>query len=219
MLQNANAVICGGAKLNSAEQEWLFHTFGIRFHVVYGQTEVSGIVMDSVQDMSRYRISMIGKPMTGVHAFVDERGELFIESDCVCMGYAMCREDLAMGDENKGLIATGDLAEQDADGCFYLKGRVKRIVKILGRRFNLDEIENLLCKLAESVDFAYTGEQDELNVYYAAVGLQKTDNDIEKSCIEFLTGKLGIPFTMIHMHAVPQIPKSSAGKKLYYRLC
>ena len=40
----------------------------------------------------------------------DIQGELVFEGLGVCMGYAECRADLAKGDENHGVLKTGDVA-------------------------------------------------------------------------------------------------------------
>ena len=55
-------------------------------------------------------------------------------------------EDLAKGDELHGVLRTGDLARQDDDGYFYITGRLKRFLKMFGKRFNLDDVEKMLSR-------------------------------------------------------------------------
>lgn len=50
----------------------------------------------------------------------------------VTLGYATSKEDLLKGDENHGIMHTGDLARRDADGCYFIVGRLKRFLKIFG---------------------------------------------------------------------------------------
>lgn len=220
---NLNAAICGGAKLDETEQEWLVSVLGSKFYMVYGQTECMGIVMAAFCDRPGVKTGTAGKPIEGINAFLDEKGELIIESPCVCMGYAMDYRDLAKGDENQGIVATGDLAREDEDGYFYLIGRIRRIVKIMGKRFNLDEVEEFLKNVVGSCEFACTGEQDELNVYYEEAGWTEMkdagNNDNGRRFRKILSEKLHIPPEMIHCKRIEQIPRSGAGKILYYQLC
>ena len=60
------------------------------------------------------------------------------------MGYAKNYKDLIKADENKGILATGDLARKDEDGYLYVIGRKSREVKLYGHRVNLDELEGIL---------------------------------------------------------------------------
>lgn len=70
-------------------------------------------------------------------------GELCYEGPNVTLGYAQGAEDLARGDERHGRLLTGDIAYVDEDGFYYITGRKKRFVKIMGKRVNMDEIEQL----------------------------------------------------------------------------
>jgi acyl-CoA synthetase (AMP-forming)/AMP-acid ligase II len=60
------------------------------------------------------------------------------------MGYASTGEDLARGDELRGVLRTGDIGYLDDEGFLFLVGRSKRIAKIFGLRINLDEVEAIL---------------------------------------------------------------------------
>ena len=53
-------------------------------------------------------------------------GELVYEGKNVTLGYAECGADLAKGDERHGILETGDMAQFDQDGYYYIVGRKKR---------------------------------------------------------------------------------------------
>ena len=95
----------------------------------------------------------------------DRVGEMIYYGPNVTLGYAQQRADLAKGDENHGRLVTGDMARRDADGFYYIVGRKKRFVKILGKRVNLDEMERLLKKNFDSIDIACAGADDRLGVF------------------------------------------------------
>ena len=73
-------------------------------------------------------------------------GELVYQGENVTMGYAESYFDLQKGDENDGLLHTGDLGMRDEDGFYYITGRLNRFLKMYGNRINLDEIEDILNK-------------------------------------------------------------------------
>jgi long-chain acyl-CoA synthetase len=78
------------------------------------------------------------------------------------MGYANSLEDLAKGDELKGILHTGDVGYKDEDGDFYITGRLKRFIKIFGNRISLDEIEHFL--KSNSIDAICVGIDNKLMV-------------------------------------------------------
>lgn len=71
-------------------------------------------------------------------------GELVYEGENVTLGYAECGDDLIKGDERGGVLQTGDMAQFDKDGYYYIVGRKKRFLKIYGNRVNLDEMDRLI---------------------------------------------------------------------------
>ena len=70
--------------------------------------------------------------------------ELIYKGNNVCMGYAENIQDLKRGDENKGILKTGDVAYKDKDNFYYLVGRKDRYIKIYGMRINLQDLEEII---------------------------------------------------------------------------
>ena len=50
----------------------------------------------------------------------DATGEMVYRGENVTLGYAVCGEDLIKGDENHGVLHTGDIAHRDADGYYFI---------------------------------------------------------------------------------------------------
>ncbi len=61
-----------------------------------------------------------------------------------------------------GWLWTGDLAERDADGFFYHRGRAKEVLKIGGHRVSPVEIEQVLARHPDVREAAVFGVQDAL---------------------------------------------------------
>ena len=137
-------------------------------------------------------------------------GEMCYEGENVTMGYARCREDLALGDERKGFLPTGDIAWRDADGFYFIKGRMGRFLKIFGNRIGLDECEQIL-KSAVSCECACTGTDERLMVWL-------TDESYRDVAVETLIRAVKLPANVIETKIIDSLPKNEAGKILYSKL-
>ena len=149
-----------GGKLNIDTENYLENVCGkkkIKFFKMYGQTEASPRISILQWKHFKKKKSSVGKPLRGSKIIIiDKRGnkikknnvigEIYLEGENVCLGYAKSIKDLFKKDTNKKKLLTGDLAFKDEDGFLYIVGRKKRIIKIFGIRINMDDIENLLKK-------------------------------------------------------------------------
>ena len=128
---------------------------GMRFFVMYGQTEATARMSWLPWEEIRRRPGSIGISIPGGEfSLLDENGELITEpeqigelvyrGENVTLGYAQNRFDLNKSDENCGVLHTGDMARRDSDGFYYIVGRKKRFLKLFGNRVNLDDVEGLL---------------------------------------------------------------------------
>ncbi len=135
---------------------------GLEFVVMYGQTEAGPRISYVPPARLRAKPGSIGIAVPGGELDLDPAtGELVFRGPNVMLGYATRREDLEKDDECGGVLRTGDLARRDADGYFYITGRLKRFVKISGNRVNLDEVEVMLAmELGQAV--ACSGGDDDL---------------------------------------------------------
>ena len=139
----------------------------------------------------------------------EKEGELVYKGKNVSMGYAMSRADLAKGDENNGVLVTGDMAKRDCDGYYYIVGRKKRFIKLFGNRVNLDETERLLKNVIS--DCACSGRDDEMVIYI-------TDKNKLKKINRYIAEKTSINHQAFIVKYVTEIPKNSSGKTIYSKL-
>lgn len=211
-----------GGKLSSAMQKefavWAKEK-GKRFYIMYGQTEATARMSYLPEERCLDKIGSIGIPIPGGRFLIkapdgnyidkpDTVGELIYMGSNVSLGYAQCRKDLINGDENNGVLETGDMARKDEDGYYYVVGRKKRFIKIYGVRIGLDECEQLLINKYEGAEFACTGCDDELHIY-------TTDSQINEQVCSWLSEVLHISRKAFTSHYIEEIPKNNAGKKLY----
>lgn len=187
------------------------------FIVMYGQTEAAPRMSYLPFDKALEKYASIGIAIPGGRLSVrdvndqeittpDTDGELIYEGPNVCMGYAECIEDLAKGDENHGVLHTGDEARFDRDGYFYITGRMKRFVKVWGNRCNLDATEQLA--KAITTNCACVGVDDKITVFV-------TEEGLEDRIKAYLVDKTGLNIRAFAVKVVEAIPTLPSGKLDY----
>ena len=192
----------------------------IDFYVMYGQTEATARISYLPCEYAQTKVGSVGIPIPGGKMWLEDNegnrihsagvsGELVYQGDNVTLGYAEDYLDLAKGDENKGLLHTGDIAECDEDGFFTIVGRTKRFLKMYGSRINLDEIEQLVAE--EGYDCACSGEDNELVIY-----LTKS-KEIE-NIKSYISTKMKIHPSGIVVRYINKVPRNESGKILYSEL-
>lgn len=222
-LPDLTLMIQAGGKLSKKLQkefgEYAAAT-GKRFVVMYGQTEATARMSylppaDCLRKIGSIGIAIPGGSFSILdddHAELTEPnaiGELCYDGPNVSLGYAHCADDLQLGDERHGRLFTGDIAYCDEEGFYYIAGRKKRFVKIMGKRVNMDEVEQLFKNAFADRDFACTGGDDDLLVFTTA---PETDcSDLE----DFLVAKAGLHPSCFTIRSVAAIPKNSSGKTQY----
>lgn len=137
-------------------------------------------------------------------------GELVYEGKNVTLGYAEKGEDLVLGDERHGRLETGDMAQIDEDGFYYIVGRKKRFLKIYGNRVNLDEIDRLI-KGEFEIEVASAGVDDQMYIFLS-------DETMANAVRDFVISKTKLNPIAVKMITIDEIPKNDSGKTLYKEL-
>lgn len=137
-------------------------------------------------------------------------GELVYEGKNVTLGYAEKGEDLILGDERHGRLETGDMAQFDQDGYYYIVGRKKRFLKIYGNRVNLDEIDRMI-KGEFSIEVASAGVDDHLYIFV-------TEEKMTEKVRDFVVAKTKLNQAAFRVIAIDEIPKNDSGKTRYKEL-
>jgi long-chain acyl-CoA synthetase len=206
-------------ELNREFSDYCLHTKK-RLFIMYGQTEATARMSYLPPEHSLTKLGSMGIPIPGGEfSLIDESGvtiegneiigELVYSGRNVSMGYAECGDDLNKGDDNKGILNTGDIAKRDSDDFYYIVGRKKRFIKIYGNRVNLDETERLLKRVIS--DSACIGTDDHMKIYI---------NDINRidEIRNYVSSKTGIHHSAFVIKYIDKIPKNSSGKTIYSKL-
>lgn len=219
-LPDLRVITQGGGKLD----EDLFRAcvdyaerFDKRFVPTYGQTEGTARMAYLEPEMAKYKPGSIGKAepngrlsivtADGTETFEGEaEGEMVYRGENVTLGYATSVDDLMKGDENGGVLHTGDIARRDADGYYYIVGRMKRFLKIFGLRIGLDEIEHLV-RSSFDTDCLCGGTDELLTV-------RVTNAALVDGVRDFIMEKTGLYHKNFEVVAVDKIERNEAGKAI-----
>lgn len=192
----------------------------IRFYTMYGQTEATARISYLPADKVLTKTGSIGIAIPNGKITLEDSsgniistpkrdGELIYQGDNVMMGYAETASDLALEDQLNNTLRTGDIAQFDEDGFFYITGRLKRFIKIFGNRVNLEEIEHELG--SQGFDCKCIGED---NLLIIATLAEKHHEEIQ----QYVTQKYHFHHSVIKLFTVTEFPLSSSGKLQYSQL-
>lgn len=195
---------------------------GKKFIVMYGQCEATARMGYLPADKSQQKCGSMGIAIPGgkfhlidvdgndiTQPFVT--GELVYEGPNVTLGYAECGEDLSKQDERNGILQTGDMAQVDNDGFYYIVGRKKRFLKIYGNRVNLDEIDRLIKAKFGNLEVASTGVDDHMYIFV-------DEDKYADAVVSFVVEKTGLNPAAFQAIVIDEIPKNDSGKTLYKEL-
>ncbi len=201
----------------------LMHEFadgrGAKFFVMYGQTEAAPRMTTLPHAAFAAKTGSVGVALPGGRIGVErdgdpvaagESGDIVYTGPNVMLGYASCREDLALGDEMHGRLETGDVGYVDADGFLYLTGRTKRFAKIAGLRLGLDQMEK---EFVSAATVACVDGGDKILVYYDDAAESVLKDRVRAIAIEYK-----IPSMSFALKRIAAIPRTTGGKINYGQL-
>ena len=196
----------------------LFKSNNKKFISMYGAAEATARMSYLDWKYAEDKFGSIGKPIVGGEFSLENNngqkinetnveGELIYKGNNVCLGYANHISDLSLGDINKGILKTGDIALKDKDDFFYLKGRKDRYVKIFGLRLNLDELEELVSNYGVE-NICKFDTENKINIL-----IKENTNNF--NLIKYISGKLSLHPNVFSIKKVNQFPMTKNLKIKY----
>ncbi len=209
--------ISGGAPLPLYILE-VWQKRGIVFKQGYGLTEVGVNCFAMSAEDSLCKPGSIGKPMMFTQARLvtdgqevagGEVGELWLRGPHVCKGYWNNPEATAAALDAEGWFHTGDLARRDADGFYYIAGRLKDMIISGGVNIYPAEIEAELLQHAAVRDAAVIAVPHatwgEVGVAFV-VALAPVSGEELGSFLAHRLGKYKIPREFVFVDELPRTP-------------
>ena len=223
-----------GEPINPEAWEWYYHVVGDgRCAIVdtWWQTETGGIMISPVPGVTDLKPGSATRPFFGVSAaLLDGEGD---ELAGEAVGNLVITQSwpgqirTIYGDHQRcidtyfktypGYYFTGDSARRDADGCYWVTGRVDDVINVSGHRLGTAEIESALVlheAVAEAAVVGYPHEIKGQGIYaYVTLmtGLQPTE-ELRSDLVRFVSKEIGAFARPEVIQFAPGLPKTRSGK-------
>ncbi len=223
-----------GEPINPEAWEWYYHVVGdSRCPIVdtWWQTETGGHLITPLPGATDLKPGSASKPFFGIQpAIVDENGK---ELEGECQGNLVMKHPwpgqmrTVYGDHKRfietyfsqypGMYFSGDGCRRDADGYYWITGRVDDVLNISGHRLGTAEVESALVlhpKVAEAAVVGYPHDIKGQGIYaYVTLmsGVQSSD-ELKEKLIQLVRKEIG-PFAKPDtIQWAPGLPKTRSGK-------
>jgi fatty-acyl-CoA synthase len=166
-------VMAGGALVPADLVRRIEKTLGVKFVIIFGQTECGGVAtMASPDDSPDDKAETIGRALTDFEIKVVDTatgetvapgtiGELCLRGFSVMHGYFEMPDATSDAIDGEGWLRSGDLATMDDRGYCRIEGRLKEMIIRGGENIYPAEIESLLFAHPDVADVAIVGVPDD----------------------------------------------------------
>ena len=223
-----------GEPINPEAWEWYYHVVGdAQCPIVdtWWQTETGGILITPLPGVTDLKPGSATKPFFGIEpAILNQEGEILegaSEGNLVILGSWPGQMRTVYGDHQRFIdtyfstfentYTTGDGARRDADGYYWITGRVDDVLNVSGHRMGTAEVESALVsheKVAEAAVVGYPHEIKGQGIY-AYVTLMQGENPDDLLLNElklWVRKEIGSIATPDLIQWAPDLPKTRSGK-------
>ena len=195
------------------------------------QTETGGVMISPLPGATTLKPGSATKPFFGVQpALLDAEGRVLegaAEGNLVIADSWPGQMRTLWGDQQRfidtyftayrGYYFTGDGARRDADGDYWITGRVDDVINVAGHRMGTAEVESALVGHAAVAEAAVVGCPHEIKGQgiYAYVTLKigvESSDALMRELILHVRHEIGPIATPDHIHWAPGLPKTRSGK-------
>jgi acetyl-CoA synthetase len=223
-----------GEPINSEAWQWYHNVVGRQTCAIvdtWWQTETGGIMITPLPGSTPLKPSSATLPFFSIKpAIINEKGE---ELEGECEGFLVIKEPhpgicrSVYGDHQRyeqtyfsvypGYYFTGDGARRDADGYYWITGRVDDVLNVSGHRMGTAEIESAINMHEDIIESAVVGVNHDIKGVgiYAYVtprdGVEITA-EVKKGICAMVRKVIGPIATPDWIHPAPGLPKTRSGK-------
>ncbi len=223
-----------GEPINPEAWEWYHRVVGNgRCPIVdtWWQTETGGIMISPLPGATKLKPGSATLPFFGLQpALVDDKGVLLEganQGNLVLLDSWPGIARTVFGDHDryvqtyfsayKGMYFTGDGCRRDADGYYWITGRVDDVINVSGHRLGTAEVESALVshpKVAEAAVVGYPHDIKGQGIYcYVTLNAGLTfDDALRKELVTHVRKEIGPIATPDMIQFAPGLPKTRSGK-------
>ncbi|PKM16791.1 MAG: acetate--CoA ligase [Gammaproteobacteria bacterium HGW-Gammaproteobacteria-2] len=223
-----------GEPINPEAWRWYHEVVGdARVPIVdtWWQTETGGILISPLPAAIPQKPGSATVPFFGVQpALVDTNGVILegeAEGNLVLLDSWPGQMRTVYGDHQRfidtyfrtypGMYFTGDGCRRDADGYYWITGRVDDVINVSGHRIGTAEVESALVAHAKVAEAAVVGCPHDIKgqgIYaYVTLNAGETPSDeLRKELVAWVRKEIGPIATPDHLQWAPSLPKTRSGK-------
>ncbi|VXB37412.1 acetyl-CoA synthetase [Luteimonas sp. 9C] len=223
-----------GEPINPEAWRWYYEVVGdARCPIVdtWWQTETGGILISPLPGAIDAKPGSATKPFFGVQpALVDANGVVLegaAEGNLVITDSWPGQMRSVYGDHQRfidtyfkaypGSYFTGDGCRRDADGYYWITGRVDDVINVSGHRIGTAELESALVAHPKVAEAAVVGFPHDIKGQgiYAYVTLKDGvdySEDLRKELVKHVRSEIGPTASPDHIQWAPGLPKTRSGK-------
>ncbi len=223
-----------GEPINPEAWEWYWRVVGGgRCPIVdtWWQTETGGAMITPLPGATALKPGSATNPMFGVvPQLVDSEGQVLAGATegnlCITQSWPGQMRSV-WGDHARffqtyfttypGKYFSGDGCRRDADGYYWITGRVDDVINVSGHRMGTAEVESALVAHAKVAEAAVVGMPHEIKgqgIYaYVTLNAGETDDEAMRlALVHWVRREIGPIATPDVIHFAPGLPKTRSGK-------
>jgi acetyl-CoA synthetase len=223
-----------GEPINPEAWEWYYHVVGEdRCPIVdtWWQTETGGILITPLPGATKLKPGSATRPFFGVQPeIVDAEGKVQegAASGNLCIADSWPGQMRTVyGDHERfvqtyfstyvGKYFTGDGCRRDADGFYWITGRVDDVINVAGHRMGTAEVESALVAHPKVSEAAVVGYPHDIKgqgiyAYVTLMAGEKPSEDLRKELVQWVRKEIGPIASPDLIQFAPGLPKTRSGK-------
>ena len=223
-----------GEPINPEAWEWYFKVVGNSSCPIvdtWWQTETGAMMITPVAGFTAMKPGSATKPFLGIEpALLDENGEEIVgegSGNLVIKSSWPSQIRTVYGDHQRcvdtyysmypGYYTTGDGARRDADGYYWITGRVDDVLNVSGHRLGTAEVESALVLHPQVAEAAVVGYEHEIKgqgiyCYVTLMSDVAPNEELKSDLIQLVAKEIGPIAKPDIIQWAPGLPKTRSGK-------